>query len=486
MFRNLSLAVKLLVTILPLLVAIVIITVLDDHYQMEDMIGEAQVSAENYASLIRESLFDMMTSQGKIDDAYLERLNTFRDIKLLHIHFTLSGLSLRDTFLTDRERLTRLSRRELQNTHLTKEEKGIFSTEKTLRRQEGNEFHIVIPFTTTAKCQNCHNASLGQVLGIAEMDISLRRIESSIHQNYIRSLAITLFFTGIAIIISILSYRILVWKRLKKLVQATHVIGAGNLDRQIGVDGSNDELGELGSAFDGMRMKLKEAQEKLIHSEKLSIIGQMASSIIHDFRTPMSTINLAIESLEHEKGSISQRTKEWYRVIHDSIRQMVTMAQELLDFSRGEASLDKVELTVDDFTQQLAESVRANLARSKIKFETHSSYGGKACFDPDRMYRALSNLINNAQDAMPNGGKIDFTVAKENHKLVFTVADTGTGIAPEIRDTMFNAFVTAGKKKGTGLGLAITKRIVDQHGGTIDVESERGKGATFTVKIPLE
>jgi signal transduction histidine kinase len=94
------------------------------------------------------------------------------------------------------------------------------------------------------------------------------------------------------------------------------------------------------------------------------------------------------------------------------------------------------------------------------------------------------NIINNAQDAMPQGGELHLTVDRDDGTIRFTITDSGNGIPPEIRDRMFEAFVTAGKKKGTGLGLAITKRIVDQHGGTIEVQSEPGKGTTFVVSIP--
>ncbi len=486
MFRNLTLAAKLLVTIIPLIIAIIIITVLDDHYQKEDMLAEAQMSAENYADMIGGSLVGMMISQGKIDHTDLDQLTPLRDIRRVHIHFTVNGLRLRDTFLTDRERLDRLRLHEAENSHLTRGERAVFVTGKPFQEQKATIFHTIIPLKTTAQCQSCHDAPRGEVLGVVELDISLQRIESAVHRNYMRSVAIALFFTGIAIIISILVYRKLVAKRMKNLIQAAHILGTGNLDQPVEADQSNDEIGELRSAFDKMRIQLKSAQEKNIHSERLSIIGQMASSIVHDFKTPMSSINLAIESLEQEKGSIPQRTKQWYRIIRDSIHQMVTMAQELMDFSRGETSLNKINLSVDEFTQMLSESVSKNLSQSKIRFGLHTNYHGNAYFDPDRMHRAINNLITNAQEAMPGGGKIDFTVTKHDHSLIFEVADTGSGIPGEIRDTMYNAFVTAGKKGGTGLGLAITKRIVDQHGGSIEVESERGKGTTFTIKIPID
>ena len=172
-------------------------------------------------------------------------------------------------------------------------------------------------------------------------------------------------------------------------------------------------------------------------------------------------------------------------MIREAIGRMVLMAQELLDFSRGEAHLEKVEFSLEEFVQLLLHNVKPNLEQAHVTLEIDSCYRGSATFDPDKMYRALVNIITNAQDAMPKGGTLTFGLSKDNGEITFSIADTGVGIPPEIKEKMFDAFVTAGKKRGTGLGLAITKRIIDQHGGTIDVESERGKGTTFTVKIPV-
>ena len=233
-----------------------------------------------------------------------------------------------------------------------------------------------------------------------------------------------------------------------------------------------------------MRKRLRQAQEQAIHSERLSMIGQMASSIIHDFRTPMSTINLAVESLEETKDLSPERTKQWYRMIREAIGRMVSMAQELLDFSRGDTRLEKVDFSLEEFVQLLIHNVKPNLEQAHVTLKLNTQVTGTASFDPDKMYRALVNIINNAQDAMPKGGTLTFGLSRANGEILFSVTDTGVGIPPEIKEKMFEAFVTSGKKRGTGLGLAITKRIIDQHGGTIIVESERWKGTTFTVKIP--
>ncbi len=484
MFRNLTLAAKLLVMIIPLIAAGFIMTGLDDHYQRQDMLSEAKSSAENYVAIIRESLVDMMISNQRIDDAYLDRLNTLRDIRYLHIHFTEKSLSLRDTFMTDPSRLERLKRREEQNKHLTTEERSVFTTGTASERLESTEFRMVVPFTATPRCRQCHDAPPGRVLAIADINISLSRIEEASHKNVARSIAITLFFSGLAIIVSILAYRKFVSTRLKRLVEATHVIGAGDLDRTIDISDGNDELGELGKEFEGMRIHLKAIRQKLLHTERLSMVGQMASTIIHDFRTPMSTINLAIQSLEEGQELEPGRTQSWYRLIRESVHRMIVMAQELLDFSKGEIPLHKESFSVGEFNRLLLEGAMPNLERTGIHVVEDERYKGEAMFDPERMHRAVMNVINNAQDAMPNGGTLTYVSEKQNGSIVFTVSDTGPGIPDAIRNTMFDLFVSSGKPRGTGLGLTITKMIVDQHGGSIEVESEKGKGATFRIRIP--
>jgi signal transduction histidine kinase len=141
-------------------------------------------------------------------------------------------------------------------------------------------------------------------------------------------------------------------------------------------------------------------------------------------------------------------------------------------------------MPVGDFVTLLVESVKVNLEHAHVRLDVENNCTGSAHFDAERLHRGLVNIITNAQDAMPQGGGLRLTVDRHGHMIRFTISDTGSGIPPEIRDRIFDAFVTAGKKKGTGLGLAITKRIVDQHGGTIEVESAPDKGTTFVVSIP--
>ena len=101
------------------------------------------------------------------------------------------------------------------------------------------------------------------------------------------------------------------------------------------------------------------------------------------------------------------------------------------------------------------------------------------------MKRVISNIARNAADAMPEGGRFTLVADRDGDQLVLRMSDTGTGVAPEIHERLFESFVTTGKTGGSGLGLAIVKRIVDAHGGTVEFKTRAGKGTTFEVRLPL-
>ncbi len=485
MVQRFRISTKLLLTILPLaFLAIGTSVYLNNMYQEREMLEQAKSSAQRYGEFIRTSLVNMMVTREQIDDEYLRQLNNLKDVQDLHIQFSIENLHLRENFHSP-ERFERLRRREALDAPTTPEELKVFRTGEPMWQLEGNMFTALVPFRAEARCQQCHAVPIGHVLGAANMKFSLERIASAIRNNWIRSFFVFLVFTSLAAVAGIILYRKLVAKRMNELVANTTIIGSGNLDHPVGTTSSQDELGELSRAIENMRVQLKKAQERLVHTERLSTIGQMASSVIHDFRAPMSTINLAVQSLQERKGLSPEKTEHWFLLIRDAINRMVSMAQEILDYSRGESHLEKSEFPIGEFVNLLARSVKTNLDQAKVQFNIDQQCEGAAVFDADRLHRALVNIINNAQDAMPGGGTLHLTSRREDHSICFTLTDSGGGIPDEIREKIFDAFVTAGKKKGTGLGLAITKRIIDQHGGTIEVESEKGKGTTFVVRIPI-
>lgn len=219
-------------------------------------------------------------------------------------------------------------------------------------------------------------------------------------------------------------------------------------------------------------------------SERLTTIGRLLSGVMHDMRTPLTVISGYVQ-LMATAADATQRS-EHARLILKQFDLISAMQREVLEFARGERSIlvRKVYLTrfFDDVEKQLARE----LDGTGVKLEVELLDRGTARFDEAKVTRVIHNLSRNAVEAMgARGGVLTLRVARDAGDLVVSVSDTGKGIPKEIEDKLFQSFVTSGKRGGTGLGLAIVKKIVDEHGGSIAVQSSEG-GATFTVRLPQE
>ncbi len=223
--------------------------------------------------------------------------------------------------------------------------------------------------------------------------------------------------------------------------------------------------------------------DELIRNERLSLLGRMSSSIIHDFKNPMATILFACQMIER-KAKDPQMAR-YTTIIDGAVDQMVGMTQELLEYSRGVTQLNIERVLVGNIVAQLEEQCLARVSAQSIKVERAIAYVGWVNIDSQRFLRLLLNLMKNAQEAMPNGGVLHFAVRAEGHWLVWEVTDNGCGMPPEVLATIFEPFMSHGKSGGTGLGMTIAKNVAEAHGGSIEVDSLEGKGTTCIVRIPL-
>jgi signal transduction histidine kinase len=458
---------------------------LNQHYHKIQMLEQTKRSVITQALIIRESLANMMLNNERVDDEYLEKISQIGELKDLHVCIVVDSLRLNPEFLTP-ERLKRLKQREKRwsGKRCLINNPSIFSAEPMWFFEREN-LEAIIPIKADEKCQTCHNVPTGAVLGAAHINISLSESASAIRANTIRSILIFIAFIITATLLGTFIFSKFVSKPVQELIKATEIVGSGNLDYIVDIKNSSAEISKLADSFNKMRKELKKAQNELIKKERLSLVGQMASSIIHDFRNPMGTIRSAIEILQTKKNIPRDKLNRYYNMISSSVERMNRMIQELLDFSKGEQKLELKLNDVSEFVKNIISGVSISLERKKINLIIEQNYKGKAIFDQLRLQRAIINIINNAEEAMSDGGEIRFKIYKEDETLVFKISDTGKGIPEDIKDKIFDPFVTSGKSGGTGLGLAITKKIIEQHGGKISFESERNKGTTFIVKIPL-
>lgn len=229
--------------------------------------------------------------------------------------------------------------------------------------------------------------------------------------------------------------------------------------------------------------ELQETQDELIRAERLSVVGRMASSIIHDLKNPMTTIKGYAAILGRE--DLPPETRQRFsRTITHSVDTFVEMTQEILDYARGGGPLQPEAVEVGDFVNDLCDFIERDFDEKGLSLKRELAFTGPLLMDETKMRRALYNIASNARDATEAGGSLTIATHRSNGTVEFRLSDTGPGIPEEIWDTLFEPFVTFGKASGTGLGLAIAKKTAEDHGGTISVESVPGKGATFIIRLP--
>ncbi|NLS77669.1 MAG: GAF domain-containing sensor histidine kinase [Chloroflexi bacterium] len=245
-----------------------------------------------------------------------------------------------------------------------------------------------------------------------------------------------------------------------------------------------DHLQAQNLALEQALAELRQAQDELIRAERLSVVGRMASGIIHDLKNPMTTIKGYADLLG--RADLPADTRERFSaIILNTIDAFVGMTQEILDYARGSSALALRPTPVGPFVDDLCALLEPDFTKRNIRIERRLRYDGEVLMDRDKMWRVFMNIADNARDALDRpDGVFMITCQLAEDQVEFWLADNGPGIPPEIKSTLFEPFVTHGKQYGTGLGLAISAKIVEDHHGSIAVQSRPGQGACFIIRLP--
>lgn len=224
--------------------------------------------------------------------------------------------------------------------------------------------------------------------------------------------------------------------------------------------------------------------DETIQAERLAVVGRFARSIIHDLKNPLSIISMSAELIAMQPAKAETRELAQLR-IRKQVERIGDLIGDILDFTNGSRARTLVGNTnYATFVQSVLEEIRPDAELRHVTIESQNPPSIPLPIDPKRVRRVLHNLIQNATEAMPGGGKIFVRFISENNELITEIEDTGRGIAPEIASTLFEAFATFGKEHGTGLGLSICKKIVEDHQGRIWARNEPGRGAVFAFAFP--
>ncbi|MGA2236080.1 MAG: ATP-binding protein [Terriglobales bacterium] len=379
---------------------------------------------------------------------------------------------------------------------------------------------IITPIENQPSCSNaeCHAHPAGQqVLGVLDTNLSLAKTDEQLKVSSARMLYYT---AGALLIVAVLSW-LFVWrvvgKPIKALEKGTEHLSQGELGYQIEVQ-SHDEVGDLAHSFNGMSLQLRAANEEIVtwaktledrveqktkelkrahdhmlHVEKMASIGKMAAVVAHEVNNPLSGILtyakllrkwVASGQVEREKREEAMQCLE---LIASESRRCGELVKNLLTLSRtAPMNVQSTDLrTVIDRCLLL---VRHPLELGGIQLHLNLAEDvPRVPCDPAQMEQVFLALIMNAIDAMPRGGNlwIETALSNDETEIKIQVRDDGAGIAPDVLAQIFEPFLTTKESgHGVGLGLAISRGIVERHHGRIEVESELGRGTTFTVTLP--
>jgi two-component system NtrC family sensor kinase len=381
---------------------------------------------------------------------------------------------------------------------------------------------IITPIENQPGCSNaaCHaHPASQQILGVLDTNISLAKADTQLAAST-RSM---LIYTAAAMLIVIVLSWIFVWRvvgePIKALKSGTERLSQGDLGYQLQVQ-SHDEVGDLANSFNTMSLQLRSANEEIVawartledrvdqktrelkrahdhmlHVEKMASIGKMAAVVAHEINNPLSGILTYAKLLRkwldrgETEGDKHDEAMQCLELIAAESRRCGDLVKNLLTFSRTAPM--NVETT--DLNAVMDRSVRLvqhqlELNGVQLQLDLANDLPRVQC-DPAQIEQVVLALVMNSIDAMPRGGNLWLRtrINESRDEVEIQVRDDGIGIPADILPQLFEPFLTTKESgHGVGLGLAISRGIIERHNGHIEVQSEAGKGTTFTITLPLE
>ncbi len=280
-----------------------------------------------------------------------------------------------------------------------------------------------------------------------------------------------------------------VTRPVERLAQAVQDVAAGNWSARVEVSGS-DEISQLAETFNHMTAELLTHKERVMQAERVAAWRELARRLAHELKNPLFPLQLTVENLVRARRQSPQQFDEMFEesagTLLAEISNLKTIIGRFSDFSKMPApQLQAVQ--VNEILREIVRLFQAQLqSPGRVPITTKLDLDdrlGSIAADSELLHRALSNLVLNAMDAMPNGGTLTLRSRGHEQRIMIEVADTGSGLTREECERIFTPYYTS-KQHGTGLGLAIVQSVVSDHNGTISVQSEPGRGTTFVIELP--
>jgi signal transduction histidine kinase len=327
---------------------------------------------------------------------------------------------------------------------------------------------------------------------LAVLTVAIARSGMVQAQQHIRAIAYTVAAGGILFaIVCSLWIAARVSRPIEQLARAAEQVASGNWEAHVPERG-RDEVGVLARSFNHMTAQLVGQRERLVQTERVAAWRELARRLAHELKNPLFPLQLTVENLVRARQLPEDEFDEVFRestqTLGMEIANLKTIIARFSDFSKmPKPELERIDARdAIERVRSLYEAAGAgtDLDAKKIRFDEQLSAKPMPLdADPELLHRALSNLVLNAMDAMPEGGTLTLSAQPKGETVELRVADTGQGMTPEECERLFTPYYTT-KQHGTGLGLAIVQSVVADHGGAISVESRTGGGATFVITLP--
>src|SRR5579884_1533937 len=368
----------------------------------------------------------------------------------------------------------------------------------------------------TASCLDCHrqrNADLheGSLLAVVKIDVDTQPIEAGFHANRAILISIAFATTFLIMLGSYLIVRYVIVKPVKHLKEVSDAISAGELNVRSEIQ-TGDEFEDLSHAFNRMLRNLVSMQDRLrkVNADLDRKVDELAqanmalyesnrlksdflATMSHELRTPLNSI-LGFSEVLLSSQPLSEKQQRWARNIQTSGERLLSLINDILDLAKIEAGKMQVrleEFRIHDVCEGLLNMFRPLAEKKNVDLRSQIEPDIPAVRqDMVKLQQILSNLLSNAIKFTPEGGRVVLKAEVDMLQVVLTITDTGVGIAPEDQDLVFEKFRQSGNPltrahAGTGLGLSIVRELCKLLGGEVTLQSELGRGSTFTVRLPL-
>lgn len=344
--------------------------------------------------------------------------------------------------------------------------------------KEGKVYNVIVPVVAG----NEH-------YGYIHLKINAEGFSEILRTNAIKRVVATSLVFSLGILIAVL-FSLMYTRPIHTVVNAAQKVAAGDLTVNLATN-RGDEIGELTKSFNFMVQKLSEKralEEKLREAEHLSGIAQIARNIAHEVRNPLNFISLSIDHLREKYVPSETEKKERFESLMTSIKHEIQRLNKLvgdfLDYGKP-LRLNRQHVDIRSLIEEVMTLISAKAEKDKI--EIGRQYGAlqNLFVDPELIRTCILNVILNAFEAMPHGGKLMVNTQVSDKWVSIVIEDSGIGVPKENLSKLFDLFFST-KTTGLGLGLAMTKRVIEEHGGKVDFQSIEGKGSTVTMSLPIK